>query len=153
MTSPRKVLFVVSDGGRARLIRRKTEGGGYVTIEEIDNADTLRELKVRRQANPSGRVFESVGRLRHGIGTDDSARLAKETFVAGVADRAAALARREGLDEAYLAAPPALMGVLRDRLTPQMAVCGTVNKDLTRVVDQDLGPWLDEARYHRAPIG
>lgn len=37
---PNKLLFVLTDGGRARLVERSAETGHFVTEEEIGNHDT-----------------------------------------------------------------------------------------------------------------
>tara|TARA_R110002051_G_scaffold131348_4_gene205217 strand:+ start:6 stop:467 length:462 start_codon:yes stop_codon:yes gene_type:complete len=147
MIDIRTLLFVISDGGRARLVRRTPDGGGFVTVEEMDNGETLRALKAERAANPATRVFDSVGRGRHGAGKDDSDRLAKEAFVVEVADRAVSLLRKKDLAGVYVAAPPALMALLRERLAASVTVSGTIGKDLTKVPDHELGAWLDDARY------
>lgn len=145
------LLFILCDGGRARLVQRAPDGGGFVTIEEMDNGETLRALKAERAANPATRVFDSVGKGRHGAGKDDSDRLAKEAFVIAVADRAVVLVRQNRLAGVYVAAPPALISLLRERLAASVRVSGVIGKDLTKVPDHELGPWLDEARY--APSG
>ena len=77
--------------------------------------------------------------------------LAKEAFVVAVADRAVVLVRQNRLAGVYVAAPPALMSLLRERLAASVRVSGVIGKDLTKVPDHELGPWLDEARY--APSG
>lgn len=68
-------------------------------------------------------------------------------FVVEAADRAVALARQNDLAAVYVAAPPALMAPLRERLAASVTVSGTLGKDLTKVPDHDRGAWLDEARY------
>ena len=147
MIDIRTLLFVISDGGRARLIRRAPDGGGFVTVAEMDNGETLRALKAERAANPAPRVFDSVGKGRHAAGRDDSDQQAKEAFVGEVADRAVALVRENDLAAVYVAAPPALLAVLCDRLAASVRVGGSIGKDLTRVPDHELGTWLDDARY------
>jgi len=147
MIDIRTLLFVISDGGRARLVRRAPDGGGFVTIEEMDNGETLRALKAERAANPATRVFDSVGSGRHGAGKDDSDRLAKEAFVVEVADRAVALVRQNDLAGVYVAVTTTLAAPLRDRLAASVTVFGTISKDLTKVPDPELGAWLDDARY------
>ncbi len=37
---PNKLLFVLTDGGHARLVERSPETGHFVTLEEIGNHDT-----------------------------------------------------------------------------------------------------------------
>ncbi|MGV9006113.1 MAG: host attachment protein [Brevundimonas sp.] len=147
MIDLRTLLFVLSDGGRARLVRRAPDSDGYVTIEEMDNATVLRALKADRAANPATRVFDSVGKGRHGADEDESDRMAKEAFVAEVADRAAVVTRRDGLAAVFLAAPAGLVAPLQDRLAAAAPVCGTLGKDLTKVPDRDLGAWLDDAHF------
>lgn len=147
MVDIRTLLFVLSDGGRARMVRRVPDGGGFVTIEEMDNGETLRTLKAERAANPATRVFDSVGSGRHGAGKDDSDRLAKEAFVVEVAERAVSLVRQNDLAAVYISAPPALIAPLRDRLAASVTVSGAIGKDLTKVPDPDLGAWLEDARY------
>lgn len=151
MIDIRTLLFVICDGGRARLVRRASDGGGFITIEERDNGETLRALKAERAANPATRVFDSVGSGRHASGKDDSDRLAKEAFVVEVADRAIALVRQNDFAAVYVAAPPGLMAPLRERLAASVTVTGAIGKDLTRVPDHDLGPWLEEARFASTP--
>lgn len=151
MIDIRTLLFILSDGGRARLVRSAPDGGGFVTLEEMDNGETLRALKVERAANPATRVFDSVGSGRHGAGKDNSDRLAKEAFILEVADRAVDLVRQDRLAGVYVAAPPALISLVRERLAASVKVSGSIGKDLTKVPDHELGPWLDDARY--APSG
>tara|TARA_R110002124_G_scaffold22993_8_gene85733 strand:- start:1520 stop:1981 length:462 start_codon:yes stop_codon:yes gene_type:complete len=147
MIDIRTLLFVISDGGRARLVRRAPDGAGFTTIEEMDNGETLKALKAERAANPATRVFDRVGSGRHGAGKDSSDRLAKEGFVVDVADRAVALVREHGLAGVYVAASTTLIAPLHDRLAASVTVFGTIGKDLTKVPDPDLGAWLDDARY------
>ena len=54
MTS--KLLYVLTDGGRARLVERSPSSGDFVTIEEIDNQAALRQLRRELRASPPVRT-------------------------------------------------------------------------------------------------
>lgn len=147
MPKPRKILFLLTDGGRARLVRRSPETGDFVTLEELDHTHRLKTLRAELRASPPARNFVSFSAGRHTVGREDYYRQAKGEFAAEAARLAEAAMRREGLDELFLAAPPRMIGLLRDQFGPRVPVAGTLNKDLTKTPNHALHAWLDEALF------
>ena len=145
MTS--KLLYVLTDGGRARLVERSPSSGDFVTIEEIDNQAALRQLRRELRASPPVRTQNSQGEMRHGVGKEDFLRPAKEAFVAQVADRALARARAGDFEAVVLAAPSRLASPLRERLTGHVRIAAVLRKDLTKTRDHELGEWLNQASF------
>lgn len=142
---PRKLLFVLADGGRARFVERSPAGGRFVTIEEIDHTAALQQLRKELRASPPARTNSSTSPRRSSVGREDYFRPAKEAFMAEVADRAVALVGQRKFDGVFLAAPSQLIGALRLRLGELTPVVGALRKDLTKAPDHELGAWLDEA--------
>lgn len=138
-----KVLFVIADGARARLVARSPETGHFVTFEEVDARRELRRLRAEMRASPLDSSFESASPARHGVGREDVLRQAKDAFMADVADKAAKACRARGYDDAFVAAPKRLVGALRDQLGAHARIVGTLGRDLTKVPDAELGAWLD----------
>jgi hypothetical protein len=136
-------LFVLADGGRARLVQRSRETGAFVTVEELTG-----DPRPPVHAGPRGRSFQSGSPLRHALNREGADRPAKQAFIARVARRAAQVCAAKGIRRVWIAAPPRLTGALRERL----AVCGldvvVLRKDLTKTPDHALGRWLG----HVAPI-
>lgn len=150
MPKPAKLLFILTDGGRARFVERSAETGRFVTFEELDHTGRLRELRAELRATPPARAFSSASPRRSGVGPEDPVRPAKEAFMGEVAERAGELVRARGLDGVVLAAPTRLIGPLRMRLARRARVTGAIRKDLTKAPDHHLGGWLNEAA--RSPL-
>lgn len=150
MPKPAKLLFLLTDGGRARFVERLTETGRFVTFEELDHTERLRALREELRASPPARAFSSASPRRSSVGAEDYIRPAKEAFMGEVAERAGALVRARGLDGVVLAAPTRLIGPLRVRVARCARVTGAIRKDLTKAPDHDLGGWLNEAA--RSPL-
>lgn len=142
---PRKLLFLLTDGGRARFVERSPATGDFVTIEEIDNTERLRRLRGELGGSPPAQNFASSGTRRTVVGRKDYVRPAKEAFMAEVAERAAALVRRQELGGVFVAAPTRLIGALRSRLEPHAVIAGELLKDLTKTPDHELHAWLGTA--------
>lgn len=138
------LLYVLADGGRARLVKRAAEGRHYVTIEEIDHTDHLRALRRELRANPPVRVFSSHDPRRSSAGPEDLLTPAKEAFMGEVAGRASARAESDRLGGVVLVASPRLLATLRRRLGGGTRIAGTLGKNLTKVPDHELGDWLDQ---------
>jgi protein required for attachment to host cells len=149
----RKLLYVVTDGGRARFVEQSPETGDFRTIETLDHMPELRQLREELLASPPPRAFESASPLRHGMGPEGHVRRSKEAFMAEVAGRAAETAGRLGLEGVVLAAPSRLMGALRDALAKGIVIAGTLDKDLTKVPDHELAAWLTGAAGFRPRSG
>jgi len=145
--SPGKVLFVLADGARARLVEQTGGRGGFTTIEEIDGRPRLQDLRRELRASPPARSFESFTPMRHSVGREDSFRKAKEDFVSEVAERAGEVLRQRKLDEVFVAAPSRLLGLLRQKLGSQARLVGSLDRDLTKSPDAALSEWLGVQRH------
>lgn len=139
-----KLLFLLTDGGRARLLKRSPENGDYVTVEEIDDTSQLKTLRDELSASPPGRTIASTSPRRANVGPEDYLRAAKEAFVGRIADRAAEVCAREKFVGIVVAAPARLIGPLERRLEGRAAIAGAVHKDLTKEPNSALGAWLND---------
>ena len=151
MGHPAKTLFVLADGARARLVERSAKSGDFVTIDEIDARDRLRQLRRELRASPQARTHQSTEPRRHKVGREGYLRRAKEEFVAEVAERANALRRKGDYNEVFLAAPARLIGPLRAQFGADAPVAGALERDLTKAPDSALSHWLGggDAPEHR----
>lgn len=142
-----KTLFLLADGAHARLVERSPANGDFVTIEEIDGRDRLEGL--RSQLRTSRPAMTSTPHSSHAdaVGEADFTREAKEAFVAEVADHAVEVCRKKGFMGIFVAAPPRLIGPLRERVSAGASLAGSLDRDLTKAPDAILPKWLD----HVAP--
>lgn len=147
MIKPRKLLFVLADGARARFVERSTASGDFVTVEHLDYSTQLRKRRAELRASPPASGFESFSTRRYGVEREDSLRSAKEEFMAEVADRAALIAKRRRKEALFLISPPRLIGPLRSQVGDRMVVAGVLGKDLTKMPDHELGAWLIDALF------
>ncbi|MBS0364158.1 MAG: host attachment protein [Proteobacteria bacterium] len=138
-----RLLFVLSDGGRARLVERSPENGHFRTVREIDGARMLEGLRHELRASPPGRSFASVGARRAAVGRERYVREAKTKFVGSVAEEAVALCHSQGIDGVVIVAPGRLIADLRHPFEGKVAVVNAIRKDLTKTPDADLGAWLN----------
>jgi protein required for attachment to host cells len=143
---PKRLLFVLTDGGHARLVVRSPTDGHYVTCEEVDGSDRIEAVRAEMRATVPGRTSFSAAPRRSAVGPESYLRAAKEAFVGEVAGRAVAICREEGLAGVVIAAPPRLIGPLQARLQDRVAVAGAIRKDLTRTPNSQLGAWLNDVR-------
>jgi protein required for attachment to host cells len=151
MPLPRKLLFVLADGGRARLVERSNATGHFVTVETIDGAHDLEQLRRELRASPSARTHESASPRRSTVGPADYIRSAKEAFMGEVAGRALAVVRARQFDGVVLAAPRQLVGPLRAQFATHTTVAGAIRKDLTKTPDHELGAWLNSPNQSSQP--
>lgn len=137
----RKLLIVLTDGGRARFVAQSRATGDFVTLETLDQTRQLRRLRHAVRAGPAARAFGSFSSRRHTVGREDAFRPAKEVFMTEVAGRAVAVMRRRKLQGVILAAPPRLIGALRRRLG-RTVIADTLRKDLTKTPDHEFCAWF-----------
>ena len=138
-----KILFLLTDGARARFVERSPQTGDFVTLSEVDRRDRLEVLRTELRASPPGRSLQSGTPERHAIGREGAFRQAKEAFVEEMADRAAEVYRQRHFRAVFITAPPRLVGPLLRRLATRATVAGALQKDLTKVSDAALGQWLN----------
>lgn len=147
MPRHRKLLFVITDGGRARFVRQRSADGAYVTSEALDNSPALSMAHAKLQGARPGRSFESASAHRHKLGGEADTRGVKEAFMAKVADRAATLCAEGDFEAVFLVSPRRLAGPLRSQIADRAPVAGALNKDLTKIPDHDLRDWLTESSF------
>lgn len=139
---PPRILFLLTDGARARLVERSPQTGDFVTLSEVDRRDRLETLRAELRASAPGRSLQSGAPERHAIGREGAFRQAKEAFAEDMADHAAEVCRQGDFEAVFIAAPARLIGPLRRRLARQATVAGALQKDLTKAPVAELGRWL-----------
>lgn len=147
-TSP-QFLFVLTDGGRARFVRKSATSGHFETFDEIEGLQSLETAREKVRSRTLPRTQSSFSPRRSSISRESPLRLAKEAFLDQVADRAADTCRREQFSGVFIAAPPRLIGQLEARLRERGSLAGTLGKDLTKVPVERLGRWLDDVTATR----
>ena len=135
MRSPRKILFVLADGGRARLVEQSADTGAYVTLTEM-------AAPRPRRSGVKVAVFQSFG---HGRSTTepspDAPARSDAAFLKDVGRLAVETATETGCEGVVLVAPARLMSSLR-RSVKGATVIGELAKDLTKTPNYELGEWL-----------
>lgn len=141
MIRPRKILFVITDGGHARFVDYGAETESFVTIGNMDLNHAL-------QSPLLGDVLtvHSEGD-QHIRGSEAHVREVHEAFAHAVSKSARTLASKGDFSEVFIAAPARLLGLIRDDLAKQFQIAGTASKDLTKVGDHDLAKWLKSALF------
>lgn len=138
-----RTLYVVADGGRARLAER-TEAGAFKTrwaVESPDIHSAGRDLV----SDAPGRSFESAGATRHAIEPRvDPRDKAEDAFVRSVARRLNGDADVLAAAHLVIAAPARVLGALREGLSRDVTskIRHAIPKDLTKVPDHALSPHL-----------
>lgn len=125
-----KLLFILTDGGRARLVRRSATTGHFETLEEIEGLRDLEAARRTVRAHTAPRVRSSAVR---GV---------KEQFLDQVAEHAVATCRGANFSGIFIAAPRRLIGPLRARLQERAPLAGVLAKDLTKTPINRLDDWL-----------
>ena len=142
MRGKRRALFVLADGGRARFVERDPETRAFRTVQEIDGAGPLADLREERRRNPAVRSVQSATGASHTTGVEDPYRQAKAAFASGVADAAVAALRSRGEHALIHVAPARILGVLKDAIGDSAPVADTLDRDLTKAPDVELERWL-----------
>lgn len=81
MPSRARLLFLLTDGGRARFLERSPQTRCYVTIEETDATAQLTTLRGELRARPPGRSISSTSPRRANVGPEDYLRPAEQASV------------------------------------------------------------------------
>lgn len=139
--------FVLTDGSRARILTRRTEGPGYDVVDE-PTSPAARVPTREIMSDKQGRVHESAYSARHAVQSrHDPHRQRKAEFARELADRLNQAASDGEFDALVLYAAPRTLATLRSTLTE--AVHGKIKteiaKDLTKVP-------LDELPQHFAEL-
>ncbi len=151
--SHRKIIFVIADGQRARIVERSGETGHFATVEEMDGSHGLKAARAWAKSHPPGRTVESHGAARHAVGPEDPYSQVKAEFAGEVA---AMVGRRVaaggGEEPVVLIAPSHILAELRRRLDPSVKVADTLAKDLGKTPDSELHQWLDSLEIAALPL-
>ena len=138
----RKIIYVLADGSRARLVRRSPDTGAFVTVSEIDGKGRLSEVRAWAKSHAAGRSHESGSAARSAVGPEDPYRQVKAEFMATTAGDAQQLAADGAYEGVVLVATRRLLPVLRKEVGSHMVVLNELAKDLTKVPDHELPTWL-----------
>jgi protein required for attachment to host cells len=143
---PLKTWFVIADGGRARIVRKRDAQDGLehpltfetqVAFDATDAHSRTRELGDDRP----GRSHESAGTVRHALQPrEDLHKAAKRDFLHEAAKLLNEAGGRDEFDRVILVAPAPALGQLHEALdaATRSKVSGQLQKDLTNVPDGDL---------------
>lgn len=136
-----KLLFVLADGGRARLVMRSS-AGDYAVVKALDGTPSLDEARAAARGAAQSVVFESASNASHGLRGKGLVDHAKAAFTAQVAKVAADEARRQGVAGVVLVAPSRTLRLLRERMGVASPILGCLARDLGKTPAHDLGRWL-----------
>ncbi len=132
--------FVLTNGARARVLKRRAEGPGYDIVEEYESAEARVPTRDITSDRP-GRVQESAYSGHHAIDArHDAHRERKDAFAREVAGRLNKAAAEEAFDALVLYAAPRTLATLRASLEQgtREKIKAEVAKDLTKVPLADL---------------
>ena len=146
LTKKATTWILVCDGARGRIFVNRGRGTG---LSEIDSAESIDAREPTRElgSDRPGRSFDSVGGGRHAMASPtDWHRFEKTRFAKEMAAIINQAALKDGFDRLVIAAPPRVLGDLRQALRPQATkkISGEIGKDLTRVAIHDLGTHLGD---------
>jgi protein required for attachment to host cells len=146
LTKKLTTWVLICDGARGRILANDGRGTGLREIESAENDKASAPTRDLGTDRP-GRTFDSTGGGRHAMASPvDRHRFEKTQFTKEMAAIINAAALENGFDHLVLAAPPRVLGDLRQALRPQAAkkIVGEINKDLTQIALHDLGDYLDD---------
>ncbi len=144
LTKKATTWILVCDGARGRILVNRGRGTGLSEIERADS-ESAREPTRELGTDRPGRSFDSVGAGSHAMASPtDWHRFEKTKFAREMAAIINQAALANGFDRLVIAAPPRVLGDLRQALRPQAAkkITGEIGKDLTRIAVHDLGHHL-----------
>jgi protein required for attachment to host cells len=139
MKHPR-TWYVVADGGRARFLSKRDEGGGFDTQREFVSADIHKATRDLGAERP-GRGHESGAAAHHAVEPRvDLHQAEKQRFMAEVAAALNAAGAESAFDRLILIAPAPALNALKDALdgATSAKVTGQLQKDLTHTPNADL---------------
>ncbi len=139
-----KVWFVIADGGRARIVEPREERSLFRTCREIESIDIHRRSHDIGSDKP-GRSHESGNAARHAVEPrEDIHRAAKLGFAQQIAWMLNEAGARNEFDRLVLVAPERILNEIQREVAPATArrVAATLQRDLTKVPDADLGQHL-----------
>ena len=145
MLPPRKLCFVIADGGHARFLRPAADNALH-TFDTIDSS-TVHRRDHDLVSDRAGRAFESGSPTRHAFTPrHDPHDMAKERFTHSVARRINETSAADVFNELVIVAPANLLKELIDDLDAptRPKLLGSLAKDLVKTPDHELWPHLKE---------
>jgi protein required for attachment to host cells len=139
MKHPR-TWYVITDGGRARIVQKRDAQDAFDTHREFVSADIHRHTHEFGMERP-GRTHESAGSAHHALQPrEDLHRADKRNFVYEVARALNEATARDEFDRLILVAPAHALAELNHALDApaQRKIVAQLQKDLTNVPNADL---------------
>ncbi|MBD3678128.1 MAG: host attachment protein [Rhodobacteraceae bacterium] len=142
---PVRTLVLVASEGRMRLLENAGVGAGLEEVETVDKDDVPgSEI---RFADQRGRSSAAPGMAQHGMEPHSDER---EQMRVAFADHVVARAQQRwdggNYDRLIMAAPPKMLGVLREKLpqTLRAALQADLPKDLANIEARNLAPHFQD---------
>jgi protein required for attachment to host cells len=143
---PARTWYVITDGGRARIVQKRDEQGAFDTHREFVSANIHRHTHELGVGRP-GRTHESANSARHAQQPrQDLHEADKRNFVHEVARALNEANARDELDRLIVVAPAHALGALSHALDAptRLKIAAQLQKDLTNVPDADLAQHLSD---------
>ena len=140
MIGNQRTCYLVIDTLRARLVRRRSEDGSYITIETLSPSTVDRPGRLDRD-QPPARIHESVGAAHHAIEMRLNVRArAQVAFAKEVFAHLKGLLHEGTFETIVLVAPARMMSLLIQQMDSELeaALIGKLAKNLTKVPDYKL---------------
>ena len=135
---PTETLVILADDRGARFLVNRGIGKGLSELKEISAEEAGIDVEY---ADDRGRSRAAPGMAQHAVGSRHAEEIQeRELFARRVAETAQELWRRGSYDRLVLAAPPKMLGLLRERLGSELMANLVVDlsKDLLKVPVPDL---------------
>lgn len=145
MKHPR-TWYVITDGGRARIVQKRDAQDAFDTHREFVSADIHRHTHELGMERP-GRTHESASSAHHALQPrEDLHRADKRDFVYEIARGLNDANARDEFDRLILVAPAHALGELNHALnaSTQRKIVAQLQKDLTNVPNADLAKHLSD---------
>lgn len=131
---PVRTLVMVANEREARLLVNEGVGKGLIQIADVPR-DSFKDAEVA-YADQKGRSQSGPGGARHGMEPSTSEqRQMRDRFAGHLGERLDAAWAKGSYDRLIVAAPPKMLGALRDAMPAalQGKLAGDLPKDLVRV--------------------
>jgi protein required for attachment to host cells len=141
-----EIWIIVVDSSRARIFAAGTPLGPLTEVGNLVHG----EGRLRNQdliSDDGGRAFDSEGDGRHGMESKTDAKTQEQVnFATEINHYLEQGYQGLNFDRLYLVAPPAMMGLLRNRLDKkiQQVLVGTLDKNLVQLTPIEIRSHLPE---------
>ena len=136
---PVRTLVVVANEREARLLVNEGVGKGLIQIEDVPR-DAWPDAEVA-YSDQRGRGQAGPGTARHGMEPSTSEqRQMRERFAGHLAEKLGSVWGKGDYDRLIVAAPPKMLGALRDEMPAALkdSLAGDLDKDLVKIPLADL---------------